>query len=242
VLQVAGVPLASPSGPDVNPVPSEPTIPSPPAPAPKSSQASVGPTAEPRPVRSGEPSTAASAEPAPAASGTGAGGGPSGDGTAGDSGSSAAPEPAPNGSPGPGGGGAAPTVDAAARGTQPPPSDEPGLLEGHPDEPATTSLLLLLGVVVSVAAVALLGTGWMLASRVRDDEPEAAPGDAGGRLAGRNPSATSIEERRARRRARRLPGHDPVLAAMGLDPDAPPEPTRGVARGASPRSRSDGRR
>jgi len=78
-------------------------------------------------------------------------------------------------------------------------------------EPGVGDLLLLLGIVVGVAAVALLGIGWMLAVRGRDDEPEAAHGAR----------AAENEARRARRRTRAA-GHDPVLAAMGLEDDHPP--------------------
>jgi hypothetical protein len=248
VLRVTSVLLPSPSDAIVDPLPSAPVASSTPNAAPGTSEASPPETAEPRPVRSDTPSPVASGEAAPAgdphaagASG-GAGGGTSKPGAGGGE-SSAAPEPAPNGSAGAAAGGGEPSGDPASRGSQAPPGDDPGLLEGHPDEPATASLLLLLGVVVSVAAVTLLGTGWMLASRARDDEPEPSPRAAARRLGGRSSAAAdAIEERRARRRARQLPGHDPVLAAMGLDAEEPKDPTRGVARGATPRSRPGGRR
>jgi hypothetical protein len=72
-------------------------------------------------------------------------------------------------------------------------------------------LLLVLGIVVGVAAAVLLMTGWLLATRTRDDEREPAEAEAKRAL-------------RARRGAR-APGRDPVLAAMGLDDEAsPPDP------------------
>jgi hypothetical protein len=106
-----------------------------------------------------------------------------------------------------------------------PPVAEPGRAAG-PDD------LVLLVVIVSVATIALLGTGLLLG--VRDEATsESAAADARGRAARR---------RRARRVAGQAtvhPAHDPVLAAMGLErPDeAPPDPARGVARGAAPRPR-----
>jgi hypothetical protein len=144
------------------------------------------------------------------------------------------------------------TTDGAPRastGGSPRASDAPGggLVEGNRGDPAAADLLLLLGVVVSVAAVTLLGTGWMLAVRGRD-EPERASAlsGRGRRTAEATRRAEGIEERRRRRRAQRLPGHDPVLAALGLDvddeADAGPAPRRGTARGATPRSGPDPRR
>ena len=79
---------------------------------------------------------------------------------------------------------------------------------GGSPESGTGDLLVLLGIVVGVAAVALLATGWMLATRGRDDEPEAAHA---ARIA-------ASGARRARQRTR-VAGHDPVLAAMGLEED-----------------------
>jgi hypothetical protein len=262
ILQVTSGVVPAHSDPIVRPVPTEPAASSTPAPVPVASQPTANPSVEPEPAKSGKPSAPTSAEPAPAGGGSVGGGGTSGSGTSGSDtsgnstsgsgtseggtgGSSAAPEPAAHGSAGLAGSSGARTNDGAARASGSAQSDvEPGLLEGDQDEPGVGNLLLLLGVVVSVATVALLGTGWMLASRGRDEELEPSPGHASGRAArGRGAAAADgIEERRARRRAQRLPGHDPVLAAMGLDPDDPPAPTRGSARGASPRSRPAGRR
>ena len=244
ILRVSVVELPSPSDPIVRPAPSEPAASPTPATVPGASQATADPTAVPKPAKSGKPSAATSGEPAPAGGGTGDGG-PSGGGSGGGTGaSSAAPEPAPHGSAGLAVSGGAASNDGASRASgSPRAGEDPGLLEGDPDHPGATNLLLLLGVIVSVATVALLGTGWMLASRGRDDEPEPSPAGASGRSARmRGPGGADIEERRARRRAQRLLGHDPVLAAMGLDSEDPPAPTRGSARGASPTSRPDGRR
>jgi hypothetical protein len=81
-------------------------------------------------------------------------------------------------------------------------------------ERTVDELLLVLGIVVGVAAVALLMTGWLLSARTGDDD--------------RGPTqAEATRGSRARRRARAA-GHDPVLAAMGLDDEAsPPDPDGG---------------
>lgn len=82
--------------------------------------------------------------------------------------------------------------------------------DARPGEQEVDDLLLVLGIVVGVAAFVLLMTGWLLAARTRDDGREPAPAEA--------PRAM-----RARQRARAT-GHDPVLAAMGLDDDEAPPP------------------
>jgi hypothetical protein len=104
------------------------------------------------------------------------------------------------------------------------------------DDPAGTprgDLLMLLAGIVTVATVALLGTGWMLASREREDE--VAGGAAGETGDPPGPRGT----RRVRGAAGVHPAHDPVLAALGLDDpaDGSHRPLRGAARGAAPRPR-----
>jgi hypothetical protein len=98
--------------------------------------------------------------------------------------------------------GAPPTLLAAA----------PNLATAPADTRDVGELLLVLGIVVGVVAVALVATGWLLAARTRDDDRDTAQ-------VGTTPAG------RARRRAR-ASGHDPVLAAMGLDDDeaSPPAP------------------
>jgi hypothetical protein len=146
---------------------------------------------------------------------------------------SAAPTTAPDGDPAPGPGRSADPRDrgdapAATRPRATDPKDvvngprgepAPGAggigsapLDGGPQEPGIDDLLVLLGVVVGVTAFGLLATGWMLAGRSRDDEPHAAPA-----------RTAASEARRARRRSRAA-GHDPVLAAMGLDDDPTDRP------------------
>lgn len=84
-------------------------------------------------------------------------------------------------------------------------------VDAGPGAREVDDLLLVLGIVVGVAAVALLMTGWLLAARTRDDEERRAA------------AAQTTRAARARRRARAA-GHDPVLAAMGLDGDDASQP------------------
>jgi hypothetical protein len=114
---------------------------------------------------------------------------------------------------------------------------QPSLADGDAPlvvEPGATGPddLLLLVAIVTVATIALLGTGWLLG--VRDETTSESAG------------AEARERAERRRRARRVdgeskvhPAHDPVLAAMGLErvDDPPADPARGVARGAVPRPR-----
>jgi hypothetical protein len=95
--------------------------------------------------------------------------------------------------------------DAAPAATDP---ALPAQVGGDAEGPDSDQLLLLLGIVVGGAAVTLVGTGWLLTARTRDDDPDAA-------------AAAAADARRARQRARAA-GHDPVLAAMGLDEEPPP--------------------
>jgi hypothetical protein len=138
-------------------------------------------------------------------------------------------EPAPRGSgdastPGRRRGGGAP-LDPGSSGA--PAAEEIPLGGEGTDTPRGDLLLLLVGI-VGVATVALLGTGWLLASRERDGEA-AEPAE----------TVAGLRARRARRTAGIKPAHDPVLAAMGLDEvdDAVSPPARGGARGAAPRPR-----
>ncbi|HEX2194944.1 MAG TPA: hypothetical protein VHK63_08340, partial [Candidatus Limnocylindria bacterium] len=101
---------------------------------------------------------------------------------------------------------------------------------GEDQERDLRGLLLLLGAIVSVATVALVGTGWLLAARERRGDAEPTP--EGGRAL-------------PRRRATPMPpADDPVLAALGLDrdDDAPADPRRGSLRRAAPRPPRDPRR
>jgi hypothetical protein len=97
------------------------------------------------------------------------------------------------------------TWAGAPRGTSP---GGVGPLDAGSGTREVDDLLLVLGIVVGVAAVVLLMTGWLLAARIRDDESEPAEADA-------------TPAMRARQRARAT-GRDPVLAAMGLDDEASP--------------------
>jgi hypothetical protein len=104
-------------------------------------------------------------------------------------------------------------------------------VDGGTEESGRGDLLLVLAGIVGVATVGLLGTGWMLASREREDE---APAGASAGGAGPTPPHSPRDGRRA---ASRQAAHDPVLAAMGLeDPDdGATGPSRGAARGVAPR-------
>lgn len=243
-------PTPTPSSPNVRPVPTEAEPTATPALNPQATPSSTSPSPDARPAGSAEASSAASEQPAPM-------GEPSAPPPA--RSADAQPVPAATAAPGSDGTKADPSPDngespgdAAPRGTaggSPRASDTPaGLLEGDPGGPASGDLLLMLGVVLGVATVALLGTGWMLAARSRDDEPEPVAASTGhGPLhAAATGRAAEIEERRARRRAQRMPGHDPVLAALGLDADDEADaglaPRRGTARGATPTSRPTPRR
>jgi hypothetical protein len=79
--------------------------------------------------------------------------------------------------------------------------------------------ILLFGI-VSVAAIALVGVAWILATRDRDGAGSAEAQDA-------HPAAeTSVQRRadadeRAMRRARLNASNDPILAGLGI-PDAEP--------------------
>lgn len=233
VVGLASTPV--PSAPNARPVPSEPATAATPAAEPQPTPApSAPPSPELKPLGSGEPVQGSSPEPVPGGGVGGSGSGPA---------PSSVPQPAPQGTPGPSARDDAPSGESAprspaSRGT---PGQQPGLLEGTGDEEAPADLLLLLAVIVSVATIALLGTGWMLAARGRDDErsPLASLGAARTDAAIR---AAAIREHRTRRRSTLHAAHDPVLAAMGLDDaddDDTPAPARGAARGAGPRPRRD---
>ncbi len=124
-------------------------------------------------------------------------------------------------------GGAAPVT----RTPNPSVAEEDAPLAVEPGGDERDDLLLLIAI-VGVATITLLGTGWLLGAR------EAATSESA--------LAEARERAARRRRARRVqgegavhPAHDPVLAALGLEPanEGPPDPTRGVARGAAPRPR-----
>lgn len=235
---VVGLPSTPlPSEPNARPVPTEGDTPATPAAEPQSTAApSAAASIDPGPIGGSEPPAVSSPQPAPA---TGAGGGRAG------AAPSAWPQPAPQSTPGPGSTGDTPSRDAAPRSSasRGSPVQQPGLLEGTGEDDGTAELLLLLAAIVSAATVALLGTGWMLAARGRDEER--SPVASGG--AARNDAAiqaAAVHARRARRRSTLNAAHDPVLAAMGLDDpygDDPGAPPRGAARGADPRPRRDRR-
>jgi hypothetical protein len=250
VVAAAGGTTRTPSIPDVRPLPTGAAASATPALNPQATPSSTSPSPDARPAGSAAAGSVASEEPAPKgepsaptpASSAGAQPGPAATAATGGEGTITDPSPDSIESSG----------DAAPRGTtggSPRSSGTPaGLLEGDPAGPASGDLLLVLGLVLGVATVALLGTGWMLAGRSRDDEPEpaAASTGQGGRHAAAAGRTAEIEERRARRRAQRLPGHDPVLAALGLDADDEADaglaPRRGTSRGATPTSRPTPRR
>ncbi|HEX6210955.1 MAG TPA: hypothetical protein VF136_09265 [Methylomirabilota bacterium] len=243
-------PTPTPSSPNVRPVPTEAQPTATPALNPQATPASTSPSPDAGPAGSAEASSAASERPAPKGEPSAPSPARSADSrpvtaaTAAPGGEGTNTDPSPDSGEGPADG-----APLGSTGGSPRASDTPaGLLEGDPGGPGSGDLLLVLGVVLGVATVALLGTGWMLAARSRDDEPEPAAASTG---QGRRPAAATgraaeIEERRARRRAQRLPGHDPVLAALGLDADDEADaglaPRRGTARGATPTSRPTSRR
>jgi hypothetical protein len=184
--------------------PSKPPAAATPAPLPGEETASSSPDA--RPASSAGPVAAATTEPAPVDR-------PSGGRTRGTS-----AEPAPTDPPAataPGRGGAGDGEPRASR--SPIASIEGSAVPGGTDDDGTTRILLLFAAAVSVGAIALLGTGWLLAARRRGGG-DRSPATGAARLA-------AIEARGGRGGSRRAPSHDPVLAAMGLDPDAddPPE-------------------
>lgn len=125
-------------------------------------------------------------------------------------------------------GGGVPSGDGAAA---PRVSARPtlGLAPGPPLDATggtTDTNVMLLLVVVSVAAVGLLGTGWLLAARDRSDDRTKVRLRRSGRLSETAAQAAAIETRRARRRAALEGGPDPVLAALGLDDAHDPLPHR----------------
>jgi len=148
--------------------------------------------------------------------------------------SNASPAPAP-GIPGAGerpsggNGGAEPSASAAVVVPAPGDSEAPteGGATGVIDGPASSDPLdaILLFGFAGVAAVAMLGVGWLLVTgRQRDAEP--SPADAGSAL---DPAIRAIPtvEQRALRRARISGADDPILAALGLpENEAPAEEPR----------------
>ena len=145
--------------------------------------------------------TAAPADPAPS-SPAGASGTSGGGVTAPTAGSGAASDapPAPAASQSPSEASHAVPDASAAPGDA---SATIGVVEGDAD----LVWRVLVGGLVSVAAVALAGAAVLAAGRRRDPQPEATPaaGAADGRM------------RRATTRARRAASEDPVIAAMGLE-------------------------
>lgn len=171
--------------------------------------------------------TAAPADPAPSspAGGSGTSGGGVTAPAAGSGAASDAP-PAPASSPSPSEAShAAPDASAA-------PDDAPatiGVVEGDAD----LVWRVLVGGLVSVAAVALAGAAWLVAGWRRDAQPEATPatGAADGRM------------RRATTRARAAASEDPVIAAMGLERPRSGRPRASqVHRGPGERDASPPRR
>jgi hypothetical protein len=154
--------------------------------------------------------------------------------------SNASPAPAP-GIPGAGtrpsggNGGAEPSASAAVVVPAPDDSQTPsqrgatGVIDG-PSSSDPLNAILLFGF-AGVAAVAMIGVGWLLVTgRQRDAESSAA--DAGSTV---DPAIKAIPtvEQRALRRARISRANDPILAALGLpENEALEEP-----RKASPRRR-----
>ena len=134
-----------------------------------------------------------------------------------------------------GGGGAQPLASAAGA---PAPSGRDGLPGGGTagmDDPMNQGLLdaVLLFGIVGVAAVALIGVGWIVVTGHRN-EPDASLADVG---AAADPGVRAIPtvEQRAMRRARLNQTNDPILAALGLPDTDPPQAVR-ESEGRLPRS------
>jgi hypothetical protein len=103
-----------------------------------------------------------------------------------------------------------------------------------PSSPDLLNMVLLLGI-VGVAAVALVGVGWIAITGRRND-PEASLADAG---IGADPAIRAIPtvEQRAIRRARLNQSNDPILAALGLPDNDPPPPAADELEGRRPRGK-----
>jgi hypothetical protein len=88
-------------------------------------------------------------------------------------------------------------------------------------KPDLLDTVLLFGI-VGVAAVALVGVGWIVITGRRNDQELA---DAG---IGTDPAVSAIPtvEQRAIRRARLNQSSDPILAALGLPDTDPPPPAK----------------
>jgi hypothetical protein len=135
---------------------------------------------------------------------------------------SSATEPSPTPEAMPGGGRAAP----------PPASEEQA-------NPQPLWLLLVSGI-AAVGAVAMVGTGWLLAAARREREAAAEASDG----SDADPAVRAIPtvEQRALRRARLRQSDDPILAGLGLEDERPRSGPPAATKAASPKPRRGGRR
>lgn len=181
-------------------------------------------------TRAGPSASPSAATPAPA---------PGGGGGTGPAAASAAPvsaAPAPEGSGAPSSAAALPVhSDVPVAEGESSPAGVPGVA----DEPVDHTLVLLLAALLGVASVALLGTGWMLASRDNDEnDPPVGLRRPGASSPPDRWQAAATAARRTRQRAALSADSDPILASLGLNkPDGADAPRRGKARGVSSRSR-----
>lgn len=90
----------------------------------------------------------------------------------------------------------------------------------------------------AVAAVALMGVGWLLLAGRRERRAAESGTIGEADLAAR---AIPSVEQRALRRARLRQSDDPILAGLGLDEDPPPAKPGQASRAASPRPRRGAR-
>jgi len=99
--------------------------------------------------------------------------------------------------------------------------------------------LLLVSGIAAVGAVAMVGTGWLLAAARR--EREAAEASDGSDA---DPAVRAIPtvEQRALRRARLRQSDDPILAGLGLEDERPRSGPPAATKAASPKPRRGGRR
>jgi hypothetical protein len=204
-----------------------------PVPTVRSGTISVAQSSAPNPVESAgassrEPSPSRGAQPSAPTSNTSPGAEPvsSAGAVANPSADNGGVEPlaTPDGAAGPAGRGAVPSGGGGGATAG---SDDPS-------SPDLLNMVLLLGI-VGVAAVALVGVGWIAITGRRND-PEASLADA---RIGADPAVRAIPtvEQRAIRRARLNQSNDPILAALGLPDNDPPPPAADELEGRRPRGK-----
>ena len=100
--------------------------------------------------------------------------------------------------------------------------------------------LLLVSGIAAVGAVAMVGTGWLLAAARREREAAAEASDG----SDADPAVRAIPtvEQRALRRARLRQSDDPILAGLGLEDERPRSGPPAATKAASPKPRRGGRR